>query len=609
MGSGVPRTAGQGPSAGVILSAGNPLRTMPEQATPDHGIGTTPPELGGATFPEANIRAVQAVAGALASTLGPTPRDKLVVTALASRQPDNPNNPPRDEFAVATDGATILEELPLEHPIAPLVRRLIGPERPGDSDIEGQDIPDGVTTSVVLAAALLDEAADLLEMGVHQADICAGYQAALSVATDTLAAAARPLDPGRERERAEAIARSAMNGNDIGGLVTDWARVAVDIAAQVGHPTAKTLAVRTKRTGRISDSRLVRGAVLDRNGRADERMPRAVDDASVLVLGGHGTGGLVDPEPEGDWSADSSADFAELATAFDGRRDTVVADLLAAGVDAVLAREGISSEYAEALADHGVLGIRRVNRLKLTQAARATGATIVHDPTDVTAEDLGWAERVAVENHDPRPGRRRKRKMTLIEGCEDPDSVTALLPGTFDQGGEQLTRQLRKGAKAVAAAAGDGVSHGGYLPGAGAVDVALARAVREAATAYGSKVQLAVERFADAAEMVLFTLAKNAGDDPLGAVADTRARQRAEPDGERYGYVVPDGVADAVDAGVFDAHARRRESYTAGTQVANLILGIDQAVAATVSVDRADPEDTIYDGRAEQVQQARENGQ
>lgn len=582
---------------------------MPEQATPDQGIGTTPPELDGATFPQANIRAVQAVAGALASTLGPTPRDKLVVTALASRQPDDPNNPPRDEFAVATDGATILQQLPLEHPIAPLVRRLVGPERPGDSDVEGQDIPDGVTSSVVLAAALLDEAADLLEMGVHPTDVCVGYQEALSVATETLDTAARPLDPESDRERAEAVARSAMNGNDVGGLVNDWARVAVDIAAQVGYPKAETLAVRTKRTGQIGDSRLVYGAVLDRNGRADDRMPRAVDDASVLVLGGHGTGGLVDPEPEGDWSADSDADFAELATAFDGRRDAVVADLVTAGVDAVLARQGISSEYAEALADHGILGIRGVNRLKLTQAARAAGATVVHDPTDVTVDDLGWAERVAVRNHDPRPGRRRTRKMTVIEGCEDPDSVTALLPGTFDQGGEQLTRQLRKGAKAVAAAAGDGVSHGGYLPGAGAVDVALARAVRDAAPTYGSKVQLAVERFADAAEMVLFTIAKNAGGDPLSAVADTRARQRAEPDGDRYGYVVPGGVADAVDAGVLDAHACRRESYTAGTQVANLILGIDQAVAATFTVERADPEDTVYDGRAEQVQQARENGQ
>lgn len=567
--------------------------------------GTTIPGMEGAGFPEANIAAVHAVAGALASTLGPTPRDKLVVTALASRQPDDPADPPRDEFVVTTDGATLLQELPLEHPIGPLVRRMAGPERPGDTAIEGRDIPDGVTTSVVLAAALLDEASELIEMGIHPSDVCHGYRLALDVATETLASLARALVLS-DRDRAEAVARSAMNGNDIGGRIDTWSAIAVGVVEQVGRPNEKTFAIRTKRTGRIQDSRLVSGTILDRNGRADERMPSAVEDASVLVLGGHGTGGLVDPSTERDWTVGSAeeVDLAALTTAFDGRREEVVTDIVTAGVDIVLAREGIDPEYRAALADHGILGIRRVNRLKLAQAARATGATIVNDITDIRSEHLGWAERVSVQNHDPRPNRRRKRKMTVIEGCENPGSVTALLSGTFDQGGEQLTRQLRKGASAVAVSAGNGTRHDGYLPGGGATDVAVARRVRDTAIGRDSKVQLAVERFADAAEMVPFSITKNAGDDPLRAVADIRARQAV--DGEWYGYVVPDrSVGDVLDAGVLDAHAIRRDTYTTATQVANLILGIDEAVPATFTKERAAPEDTIYDDRARQVERAR----
>jgi chaperonin GroEL (HSP60 family) len=128
--------------------------------------------------------------------------------------------------------------------------------------------------------------------------------------------------------------------------------------------------------------------------------------------------------------------------------------------------------------------------------------------------------------------------MVVIEGCEDPESVTALLPGTFDQGGEQLTRQLRKAAAAVAAAAGHGTEYPGYLPGGGATELAAARRVRDAATGHDSKAQLAVEAFADALEMIPFTLAKNAGGDPIGTVADVRARQSA--DGDAYGYAVPE---------------------------------------------------------------------
>lgn len=561
----------------------------------------------GAEFPAANMRAVYAIAGAVASTLGPTPADKLVVTALETRQDPDPSDPPRDVFTVATDGATIIEELPLDHPIAPLVERMIGPERPGNTDIEGQDIHDGVTTSVVLMAALLDEAEDLIEMGVHPTDIRRGYQTALDAATDVLSSLARPLDLS-DREQAEAVARSAMNGNDVGGLADTWVPLAVDVAEQVGAPDEKRFAIRTKRTGRISDSRLIDGTVLDRNGRADDRMTATVEDASVLVLGGHKTGGLVDPSLERHWTAGEAGevDPSELATAFDGRRESVVSDIVTADVDVVLARQGLDSEYGSALADHGILGIRRVNRLKLAQAALATGATIVNDVTDIKPEHLGWAERVSVQSHDPRPGRRRTRKMTVIEGCSDPDSVTALLTGTFDQGGEQLTRQLRKAASAVATAARHGTDQPGYLPGGGAADVAVARAVRDAATELDSKAQLAVEAFADAAEIVPFTLAKNAGEDPLGLVADVRARQAA--DGPQYGYVFPDrSVEDTVEAGVLDVHDTRRRTYTTATEVANLILGIDDAVKASFSMERPDPDEKIFDDRARKVQDARED--
>ncbi|MFO7927066.1 MAG: TCP-1/cpn60 chaperonin family protein [Halobacteriota archaeon] len=580
---------------------------MSQDAGNDGKVGRAPPGMEGAEFPTANMNAVWAIAGVVASTLGPTPRDKLIVTALETRQEENPANPPQDVFTVTTDGATILEELPLEHAIAPLVRRMIGPERPGDTDIEGKDIYDGVTTSVVLAASLLDEASELMELGVHPTDIKRGYWSGLNVATEALAELARPLDLAN-RERAEAIARSAMNGNDVGGLLEAWVPLAVDAVEQVGAPNGKTFAIRTKRTGRLSESRLVDGAILDRSGRADDGMPKRVEDASVLVLGGHGTGGLIDPALERDWSAasDEPVDLSKLASAFDGRREDIISDIVTAGVDVVLARQGMEPEYRAALADHGILGVRAVNRLKLAQAALATGATIVNDVTDIRAEHLGYAGSVSERHHDPRPGRRRTRKMIVIEGCDGPKSVTALLPGTLDQGGEELTRQLRKAAAAVASAAGHGTEYSGYVPGGGATDVAVARRVRDTATTHGSKAQLAVEGFADALEMVPFTIAKNAGDDPLDAVADIRVRQSTH--GDTYGYVVPErSVTDVLDAGILDAHATRRRSLVVATQVANMILGIDDALEARYMWERPDPEDKIYDKRAKNVEAARES--
>lgn len=575
-------------------------------STDDKVVAQPVPRMEDASFPAANMQAVRAIAGAVASTLGPMPRDKLIATQPNKRQDDLVGTP-EAEVTVATDGATILEVLPVEHPIGPLVKRMIGPKRPGDTDVEGKDIHDGVTTSVVLVAALLDEAEELIQLGAHPSATRRGYDAALTTAMDSLASLSRTIDI-TDRDMAESVARSAMNGNDIGGLIHTWVPLAVDVVERVGKPTEKSFAIRTKRTGRISGSRLVDGAVLDRTGRAGTQMPKTVEDASVLILGGHETGGLVDPTLDCDWTLGDAdeVDPADLTTAFDGRREEVISSILTVDADVVIARQGMGSMYITALEDHGILGLRGVNRLKLAQAALATGATIVNDVTDIRAEYLGYAGNIAVENHDPRPGRRRKRKMTSIKRCDSPDSVTAILTGTFDQGGEQLTRQLRKGAAAVAAATGHGTRHPGYLPGGGAVDVAVARRVREMATGLNSKAQLAAEGFADALEMIPFTLAKNGGADPISVVADIRARQNAE--GPRQGYVLPDrSVEDVLDAGVLDVHATKRQAYTIAREVANLIIGIDDAVKASFSVERADPEDTIYDDRAQQVEDARED--
>jgi len=577
---------------------------MSERPAKPHTAGTPVPALSDAEFPQTNIAAVRAIAGAVASTLGPTPNDKLVVTELASRQPDDPANPPTDEFAVTTDGQTILDHLPLDHPIAPLITEIAGPEPSGDADIKGQSVPDGVTTTTILAAALLDEAEDLLDMGLHPTDIRRGYQRALSVATEELDSRARPLSLS-DREIAVGLARTAMTGNDVGGFADTWASLAVDVVEQVGRPTPKSFAIRTKRTGSIGNSQLINGAVLDRVGRANSQMPKAVEDAEVLVVGGHNEGGLSDPTLDRDWSiqADTDTDTAALATAFDARKEQVVQDIVTSGADVVITRLGIGSEYSAALATHDILGIRRVNRLKLSQVANATGATTVQDITDIQAGHLGSADRITVTTHDPRPDGRNTRKMTIVKAGANSGTATALLTGMFEQGGEQLTRQLRKGAQAVAAAAGYGTPHDGYLPGGGAADMAVAAQVRSVATSENDKVQLATERFADAVEVLPFTLAKNAGRDPLGMVADVRAKQTTESDGHQYGLVGTDqSVENAIEAKVVDPHKIRRECYTKATQVANLVLGIDNAVQATFSTDTAGPGDVIYDDRAESQQ-------
>jgi len=222
----------------------------------------------------------------------------------------------------------------------------------------------------------------------------------------------------------------------------------------------------------------------------------------------------------------------------------------------------------------------------------------VKNPEDVTAADLGRAGVVEEVRREPRRHRRKNRYMTVFDDCGGDRSVVMLLHGVTEQLADQATTEVRKAAKAVATVRGEAGAVPGVVAGAGATEVELAAGARERARGIDSRAQLAADAFGDALESVVAALVRNAGGDPIDAVADLRA---AHADGdERAGYLVfDDAYGDAVAAGVLDPAAYKRSAVTSATEVADTILRVDDAVDATFTEEPADEGDAIYDDRAE----------
>lgn len=561
-------------------------------------------------FPEANIVAVEAIADVLGKGLGPTPQDTLVLTQLETKSGDEMRGiPGTDEFVVTSDGATILDELPLEHPVGPVVRRMVGPERPGDTDVEGEDIPDGVTSTVVLASELLQEATSLLADGLHPATIIRGYEHTLESALETLGETARSLDEFHDSSAiAIDVARTAMTGNDVGGARDSWAQLAVEAADRIGFPNEESFVVRQFSKGQMADSRLIRGAVLDRHHRAHSEMPGRKEDASVLLLDGQDGHGLQVDTPEGDVTiqVETAADSDGYVEWEQENRQKVVSHLQSLGVDVVVVRSGIDTEYQHLLAAHDILGIRGVTSLDFRQVALATGATPVLKPTDATPNDLGYAGVVAERRVEPRQHRRKTRRIIVFEACPEPDSVTMMLRGVTGQLEDQATRQLRKATAAVATARGDGQHDLGVVPGGGATYLRIARRIEQDARELPDRSQLAAEGFANAIESVIATLVRNAGQDPIAVLSELRG---VHADGQaRAGIVFPDGeIRDIVEAGVLDPVAVKQRQFVCATEVAGLLLKVDDAIDATFTDEPVGPEDAIYEEPARQQQRHLEN--
>src|SRR5271157_1658319 len=104
-----------------------------------------------------NIAVGYAVASIVKTTLGPKGMDKMLVSELG-------------DIVITNDGATILEEMNVEHPIAKILVEV--------AKTQDKEVGDGTTSAVILVGDLLKNAGQLLDQGIPPAAIIKGYDIA-----------------------------------------------------------------------------------------------------------------------------------------------------------------------------------------------------------------------------------------------------------------------------------------------------------------------------------------------------------------------------------------------------------------------------------------------
>src|SRR6267378_2642620 len=104
-----------------------------------------------------NISAARIVSEVVKTTLGPRGMDKMLVDSLG-------------DVTVTSDGATVLDELDVQHPAAKMLVEI--------AKTQDDEVGDGTTSVVVLAGELLKRAELLLDKGLHPTVINAGFKKA-----------------------------------------------------------------------------------------------------------------------------------------------------------------------------------------------------------------------------------------------------------------------------------------------------------------------------------------------------------------------------------------------------------------------------------------------
>ncbi len=95
------------------------------------------------------------------------------------------------DIVITNDGATIVDEMDIEHPAAKMMVEI--------AKTQDQEAGDGTTTAVVLAAELLSRAEGLVADEIHPTVIAAGYRLAADRAAELLESSACPITPSGTR--------------------------------------------------------------------------------------------------------------------------------------------------------------------------------------------------------------------------------------------------------------------------------------------------------------------------------------------------------------------------------------------------------------------------
>ena len=496
---------------------------------------------------EYNISAARGVAESVRSTLGPKGMDKMLVNSMG-------------DVTITNDGVTILQEMDIDNPTAEMVVEV--------AETQEDEAGDGTTSAVAIAGELLKNAQDLLEQDIHPTAVIKGFNLASEYAREQVDEVATAVDPD-DTETLQNVAETSMTGKgaeldkDVLADLVVRAVQGVTVEADDGSHVVDlaNLNIET-RTGRAAgESRLLTGAAIDKDP-VHEDMPTDFEDANVLLLN--------DPIEVEETDVDTSVNVDspdQLQKFLDQEEEQLrekVDQIVDSGADVVFCQKGIDDLAQHYLAKEGVLAVRRTKKSDLTFLKNVLGAPIVTDLDSLTADDLAVG---SVERDDD-------EELFYVEG-EDAHGVTLLLYGTTDHVVDELERGIQDALDVVSTT----VSDGRTLPGGGAVEVELARRLRDYADSVEGREQLAVEAFADSLELIPRVLAENAGLDAIDLLVDLRAAHEAGD--ENAGLDVFAGeVVDTADAGVVETAHAKEQAIASAAEAANLVLKIDDIISA-----------------------------
>lgn len=447
-----------------------------------------------------NITAAKAVADAIRTSLGPRGMDKMIQSAGG-------------DVTITNDGATILKQMQVLHPAAKMLVEL--------SKAQDVEAGDGTTTVVILAGSLLDAAQKLLMKGIHPTTISESFQRAAVKSIEILEGMSTPVQL-TDKESLLQSATTSLSSKVVSQYSNILAPICVDAVLRVVDPAKDTnvdlrdIKIIQKLGGTLEDTELIDGLVFNQKV-AGTGGPTKVEKAKIALIQF-----CISPPKTDMENQVIVSDYSQMDRVLRDERQyilNIVKQIKKVGCNVLLIqksilRDGVSDLALHFLAKMKIMVVKDVEREDIEFVCKTLGCRPIASVDHFQAEMLGSAELVEeVPTGDS--------KIVKVTGIQNPGrTITILVRGSNKLILEEAERSIHDALCVIRCL----VKKRALIAGGGAPEIELSFQLAEYAQTLTGMEQYCFRAFAEAMDIIPFTLSENAGLNPIATVTELRNR-------------------------------------------------------------------------------------
>merc|ERR1712226_538666 len=461
---------------------------------------------------------------------------------------------------LTNDGATILKKMCVLHPAARMLVDL--------SQAQDIEAGDGTTSVVVIAGSLLTACGSLLSKGIHPTTITSAFQKAGEFAATVLNGMSIPIN----LDNREALIK-ASNVSLGSKVVTQYSNIlspmAVDSVLKVVNPEnpsmvdLRDIKVISKIGGTIEDCEMCDGLVLDNRTRTDVKIAKNAKDGLIQFC-------LSPPKTDMDNQVIIN-DYSQMDRVLREERAyilNIVKTIKKSGCTVLLIQKSILRDALSDLAVHflnkvKIMVVSDIERDEVEFISKTIGARPIASLDHFTKVDL--AEEVSL-------GHGKVVRFTGLPQQKAP-TVSLLLRASNNLVLSETERSVHDALCVVRSL----VKKTALIAGAGAPETEVAVKLNQLARETDGLEAYCYQAYADALEIVPYTLAENAALNAIETVTGLRSRHAK---GEKNAgiSVKRQGISNAVEENIVQPLLVSLSAFNLATECTRSILKIDDIV-------------------------------